>query len=417
MRASATRRAVERRAVGPAGILALLACTACGTAGPWPELRAPIDPGPPTEAGARATESPQRRIDDIAVIVDIEAYENLPDVPGAGLNGDDWVYYFEDVLGLPPTSVRRLRNGRATPEEVLAKLRQAATGLSPHGQIWFVFIGHGTFLFMPAEEAANGEEGQKSLLVMGDAETTENGMAQSSVEVDEVLQAVGDSAYRLILDACFTGRVPGIQGPIWTTRAALTDKRNGVILTATAGDETAAQLPHAARPSFSYLVLGGLRGWADGAVSTDDRCADDERGARDGRVTPCELTAYTRGMLAKTQHGHTQTPTLAGDFAPDLALAQGGFELGPDPKLIEAYEPPVPPAAGAIAGTGAALLLGGLWATTENWAAHADYIESAGQETQALDKSHTYRYWAYGLYGAGSVVLTAGLSWLLAEAL
>ena len=49
-------------------------------------------------------------------------------------------------------------------------------------------------------------------------------------------------------------------------RTLVEDRRaptNVTVLTAATADQVAGPLPGAARPAFSYLVLGGLRGWAD----------------------------------------------------------------------------------------------------------------------------------------------------------
>ena len=55
------------------------------------------------------------------------------------------------------------------------------------------------------------------------------------------------------------------------------------LFTAARNDEFAGPLPGADRPAFSYLALGGLRGWAD----EDDN----------GRVTAGELHTYVRTAL------------------------------------------------------------------------------------------------------------------------
>jgi hypothetical protein len=86
------------------------------------------------------------------------------------------------------------------------------------------------------------------------------------------------------------------------------------ILSAARGDQYAGPIPGTGLPAFSYLVLGGLRGWADSD--------------RDGSVTAGELTRYAEKALRTVVRDRDQTPMLAGD--PDAPVAPSGREKGPD---------------------------------------------------------------------------------------
>jgi hypothetical protein len=98
-----------------------------------------------------------------------------------------------------------------------------------------------------------------------------------------------------------------------TTEGATDDPRT-TLFTAARGNEYAGPLPGAGRPAFSYLALGGLRGWAD-----DDG---------DGRVTNGELHTYVSRVMRALVRDRRQQPTLDG---PDnLPIARSAREQGPD---------------------------------------------------------------------------------------
>jgi formylglycine-generating enzyme required for sulfatase activity len=129
------------------------------------------------------------------------------------------------------------------------------------------------------------------------------------------------------------------------------------VLTAAKGDQFAGPLPGLDRPAFSYLILGGLRGWAvSGSEPT--------HGQRTV-VTAGDLLRYVTNVLAAALRGRMQTPELigneeavvapsAGEKAPDLSRfassAPGRGKPG-DPFTIS-FLPPVPEAIApeAIAG-------------------------------------------------------------------
>jgi hypothetical protein len=126
----------------------------------------------------------------------------------------------------------------------------------------------------------------------------------------------------VILDACFSGRatdgkvlVKGAQ-PVIVTNAALVSN-NMTILSAAKGSEIAGPLPNAKRPAFSYLLLGGLRGWAD---------ADE-----DANVTTGELLNFTKRQL-RIIPGRQQTPTIIGSG--DVILSVNAGEKDPGIQSI-----------------------------------------------------------------------------------
>ena len=136
----------------------------------------------------------------------------------------------------------------------------------------------------------------------------------------KTLEKSAASHIRLLIDACFSGRsaggeplVAGLQ-PLVVTSGAPSDDPRTTVFTAARGDEFAGPLPGAARPAFSYLALGGLRGWAD---------AD-----RDERITAAELHRYVSRAMQAVVRDRRQRPTLSG--REDVRLARSARERGPD---------------------------------------------------------------------------------------
>jgi hypothetical protein len=116
----------------------------------------------------------------------------------------------------------------------------------------------------------------------------------------------------VVLDACFSGRSGDgdalVRGLMPTTVVKHEAPSGALVMTAAESDQYAGDLPGGNRPAFSYLVLGALRGWADGNS--------------DGKVTAAEVTTYVGDTMRLLLAGQRrQTPTLDGDRQ-DLELAR-----------------------------------------------------------------------------------------------
>ncbi|TVQ92540.1 MAG: caspase family protein [Deltaproteobacteria bacterium] len=269
---------------------------------PWPELS--------FEPAGGSTES------ESAVVVGIDRYLMVDEVPGATRNAEDWYRYLTVSRGLPASHVRLLRDTEGTRERILGAVETAAGQAGPGGTVWVVFIGHG--VPMP--------DGRDGALVGADAQGEPDALYPRSVQRGEILKRLEGSRGVLLLDACFSGRsargslMPGTQFlvPSWTGA-----QTQAVVLSAGAAHEFAGPLPGGGRPAYSYLALGGLLGWADGDG--------------DGEVTAEELTRYTRDALQATVTGRTQTPERQG---PDRVLSRGALVQGPNLSEVVIRSPP-----------------------------------------------------------------------------
>ena len=288
------------RIVPSAAIIALVAVLSASAADqpPWPDLSQP----PPEEGGGSH---------DAALIVGITDYVDVPDVPGAVTNADDWYAWLKRTRGLPLGSAVVLRNRDATRETILMEAALAAERVKAGGTLWFVFIGHG----------APSRSGNDGLMLGRDVQQTAASVYARGVAQSELLEvlAQGEQEHTIaVLDTCFSGRgsygdalVNGLQPlvPNYGTQSA-----EATLLTAGSGDEFSGPLPGVARPAFSYLVLGALRGWGD----LDSN----------GSVTAIEAVDYARGALVELVRDRRQTPQIHGAES-DIVLSHGR-EGGPD---------------------------------------------------------------------------------------
>jgi len=270
----------------------LVTIPALAKQGPWPDLSAP----PPLQGGGES---------DAALLIGIEDYLLVEDVPGALDNIDDWYMWLKKTRGLPLGSTVMLRDEQATRETILEETQEAAGRVGPGGTLWFLFIGHG----------APSKDGQDGLLLGADVQQTASSVYARGVSQAELLEilARGSGANTvLVLDTCFSGKsgggaalVDGLQ-PLIPGYAV--QKPGATILTAGRGNEFAGPLPGVPRPAFSYLVLGGLYGWAD----LDGN----------GDVTAGEAVRYAGGVLTELVRDRRQNPELVGSDE-DLVLSHG----------------------------------------------------------------------------------------------
>jgi len=265
----------------------------------WPDISKP-----PTVSGGDGA-------NDAAAIIAVEDYAFVSDVPGARRNAQDWYAWLSKAHGVPSTRIHMRLDEEGTDIQIREAAKRAASQVKKGGTLWFVWIGHGA----PAKDGSDG------LLVGADASASASGIYGRSVarsEVAEILGAGSQERTVVVLDACFSGKsgsgdalVKGLQ-PLVPVSATVDDRVT--MLTATQRDQFAGPLPGAARPAFSYLLLGALRGWGD---------ADGDR-----RVTAGEATRYVRDVMLALVTDRTQEPELQG--AGDGWVLSGGREAGPD---------------------------------------------------------------------------------------
>jgi sulfatase modifying factor 1 len=301
---------------------------------------------------------------DAALVIAIEDYAFAQDIPGAALNGRDWVTWLSQGRGVP--LVKSLFNHKASREGILAEAVKVAGQVQPGGRLWLVYIGHG----------APSESGDDGLLVGVDAQQTPQSLSARGLPRAQLLQAVekvlpAGAEVVLVQDACFSGKTsrgdlaPGM-APLKVVSAALGAKVT--VLSGARSDEYAGPLPDGTRPAFSYLVLGALRGWGDSDPN--------------GVVTAEEAVRYANRAMVQTVTGRSQTAELAGA---DLPLGSSGRERGPDLTALSMVASG--PASGATLGPAALgevrVDLGGQATDFAALAAAAEALDAAAQQALA----------------------------------
>jgi hypothetical protein len=294
-------------------IALLVGASSCGKKSRTPELQKPDKTAWPSLSEAPPpVQKPALR--DAALIVAIEDYQNVDDIPGAQANGADWVRFLTKTQGVPASNAHLLWNYEATREEILSDAREAVEKVTPGGKLWFVFIGHG----------APKRSGDDAWLIGADVRPTPDSVEQRSVAQSElmaILESKDGVKPIVVLDACFNGKTStgtrvmeaGLQDLVFVDLKAGSE---AIVLSASKKDEYAGSLPGMSRPAFSYLLLGAMRGWGD----TNS----------DGSVTVEEAVTYSRDALQILLQGRSQTPEIVGGVGASEALAISAGEKGPD---------------------------------------------------------------------------------------
>jgi hypothetical protein len=210
-------------------------------------LAAPPDIDTPIPGSSKARK-------DAALVVSVEDYTFIPDVGGATLDGDALAAWLTTTRGVD--RVTRLANpDRAALRAGMSTASRATRG---GGMLWVYFVGHGTV----------NDRGQRLLLT---AEAAPDDL--SGTPIDDLVASAGTGRAKQILfivDADFggTGRggeplgIPTPSVPTWVTPASTKVSVWG----STTGAEPSAAYPATGHGLFTWLAVGALRGWADGAT-------------------------------------------------------------------------------------------------------------------------------------------------------
>ena len=246
---------------------------------------------------------------DIAVIVAVENYLMLPSVGGAVETANDWELFFRDGLGLK--EVHLLVDQQATNLEMERFAKMVAEEAEPGARVWWIFVGHGA----PAPDGADG------LMVGVDAQQNPESLVARGLPQQTLLDLLNQGKQGetiLIVDACFSGRTgdgsPLVAAqPVFPSMIApvVPEEKINLVFSAAQSTEYAGPLPGWDRPSFSYLLLGALRGWAS---------ANEE-------ITAGDALHFTRRALRGIPGRFQQTPDLSG--SEDLVLVRGTAESDP----------------------------------------------------------------------------------------
>ncbi len=296
-------------------------------AGLWPDLDKPpqistlkkASFSPSVVDGEPVQLPPDTRLD-AALIISVDDYAFLPDVPNARKNGRDWYRFFNQTRGISPDRIMWLDDTTASKEQMLKSAAEIAKLTQDGGLLWFVFIGHGA----PSNEGPQlvGVNAPNKYQALVDAGAPLVKMMDRMVEgkqrhtlafVDASFSGRGYSGKPLVIDALpqLNNEIPYVNDTSFFLASSL--------------DKTAGLLPGDFRPAFSYLTLGGLHGWAD-----QDK---------DGHIRSREILDYVKLALRATSPSvDIQKPELIG--MGDLVISSGPSGGGPDlSRIREGIDP------------------------------------------------------------------------------
>ena len=233
-----------------------------------------------------------------AFVIGVEKYSQLPMVDFAASDAGKTANYFTNILGVPENHVVLLENEKATRSAVTSRLKDYfPSNLDQDSVLYVYFAGHG----MP--DVVTGEP----YLMLFDSEATN--VTRTGYALREMLADLGamDSAQTfLFTDACFSGvAARGEEMLVKGARPAMLRVQDVKVATGkvvAVGASTGSQLSHAYKEKrqglFTYYLLDGLRGAADGDG--------------DGIVTMGELYGYISRNVEKVSRRTTmvQQPSI-----------------------------------------------------------------------------------------------------------
>jgi hypothetical protein len=276
------------------------------TPSPQPRVKAPL---PSIDEPARSARKSPR---DSAVVVGLEDYAFVPDVPFAKRDAQAFETFLLYTRGVPQDRVQTVIAGGDY--AIREALTRAVAETGPGGTVWFYFAGHG---------AAHPSTGER-ILLGDDVRADPAGFAARAVTVAEIEKTIAQAGALpvVLLDTCYSG--VGRSGaellggrrfvvPSYAAQAA----QGGLQWNAAQPDQLSGPLEGTDHGAFTYFAVGALRGWADGEID----------GRPDGQVTAEEAQAYVRRAL-RARGKNDQQPALIGSGA--TILVEGAPEKGPE---------------------------------------------------------------------------------------
>ncbi len=229
-----------------------------------------------------------------AVIVGAARYLHMPSLRYTDDDAYQVFAFLKSPEGgaLPDRQLRLLVDEDATHRNIIMAMRETFLRADENDVVLFYFSGHGLQgAFLPV-----------------DYDGFENRLEHS--EIRDALLATRAKNKLVLADACHSGSLLASRAPIHETLLkyyqALADSRGGTaLLLSSKGEEYSLEDGGLRSGIFSHFLIRGMKGEAD---------ADNNR-----IITIDELFSYVHQQVRRYT-GNIQTPTLTGDFDPDMPV-------------------------------------------------------------------------------------------------
>ncbi len=243
--------------------------------------------------------------DAVAIIIGIQSYKHLP--PARFANSDARLFseYAQRLLGVRPDKIRLLTDGDAGEIDIARAFRSWLMRNVNKGKtdVYIFYSGHG----LPSDDG-------KSLYLLphnADRDFIDK-TAINQAELISLTEATGAKTVTMFIDSCYSGQTRNGDALLANARpVSLKSKSSGypatfTVLTASAPDQISWSSDELGHGIFSYYLMKGMEGDADGN--------------QDGRLTSGELHAYLLDKVNRQAAilNKKQQPQLIGD--PDQIL-------------------------------------------------------------------------------------------------
>jgi hypothetical protein len=283
-------------------------------------LLATTDVDTPIQTGAHAPA-------DVAALLSMAAPLRLPPDPFARHDGDAAAAALIHTRGVAPWRIERVDGARVAQAQLA--LRTAAGAVEPGGVLWVFWSGWG----------ARSTWDKRPLLLTADAPIEAESLDRAAIPLPTLQgwAAASQAALSvLVLDVSFDGVDHAGEAVIdelsWSGPLPPADVPG--VMTITTAPGHAPEAHAAARHGLlTWVVLGGLRGWAD--LDGDDV------------VTAGELTTWLAQAYRDLGRPDGVVVERPAD-AVDVPLSAGRLERGPDLTAERLGEPPVSEVAGMV---------------------------------------------------------------------
>lgn len=265
----------------------------------------PPPPPPPTFVSG----APQAHA--FALIVGLERYRDVPAVPGARRDAEQFALMARTTLGLPQRNIRMLLDERAAKGDIEAALDWLKASVGPAGRVYFFYSGHG---------APDPDSGKAYLVPHGGNPST---IRRTGLLLDEVVKALGETKAResfVFLDSCFSGaggrsvRPEGAR-PL-TLRTASTGQPRVAIFASAGATEISGPDQQGSQGLFTKYLLAAI-GQAKADVDGD------------GQISMAELLTWVKPRVSaearRLERAQTPELTVGADLgrAEELIVAHG----------------------------------------------------------------------------------------------